>query len=84
MPFIPNQWVESCIEIDLDNDAQSYYYNDELFYTGSWSDHVTGGGITAIGAVELFANGASSVYYDDMSLIPGGCTFASFIPLVVR
>ncbi len=69
-PYITDQWVEIRLEIDLDADTQAFYYNGALFYTGTWSGHISGGGITAIGAVDLFANNATSVYYDDMSLLP--------------
>lgn len=71
MPFVTDQWVKIQVEIDLDNDTQAFYYNNSLFYTGTWSGHVSGGGITAIGAVNLFANASTSVYYDDMSLRAG-------------
>ena len=83
--YIPGQWVEICLEIDLDQDTQAFYYNNAVFYTGTWSGHVSGGGITAIGAVDLYANGASSVYYDDMSLMqgqPGDCETPGPTPTV--
>jgi uncharacterized repeat protein (TIGR01451 family) len=69
-PYLTDQWVEIRVEIDLDADTQDFYYNGALFYDGSWSGHVSGGGATEIGVVDLFANTATSVYYDDMSLIP--------------
>lgn len=84
MAYIPDQWVESCLEVDLDIDTQDFYYNGALFYSGSWSSHIGGGGITAVGAVELFANGASSIHYDDMSLTQGGCVNSTFIPVMLR
>lgn len=72
-PFVPNQWIQNCIEIDLDADTQNYYYDGHLFYDGSWSNHVSGGGLTSIASANLFANGASSIYYDDMVLASGSC-----------
>jgi subtilisin family serine protease len=83
LPMITGQWVELRVEIDLNGDNQEFYYDDELLYSGSWSDGVTGGGILAIGAVDLFANGASSVFYDDISLVerePEACEAPSDIP----
>jgi hypothetical protein len=68
LPLIQGQWVEIRVEIDLDIDWQQFYYDDQLLYEGSWTEGVSGGGILNIGAVDLFANGASSVYYDDLSL----------------
>ena len=35
-----------------------------------WTGEVSGGGISNIAAVDLFANHASSIYYDDISLPP--------------
>jgi hypothetical protein len=69
LPLIKGQWVEIRVEIDLINDNQEFYYDGQLLYEGSWRDGVSGGGILNIGAVDLFANGASSVYYDDLSLV---------------
>ena len=71
MAYLTDQWVEIRVEIDLDNDTQSFFYNNVLLYSGTWSGEVSGGGVTSIGAVDLFANGSSVVYYDDLSLAPG-------------
>ncbi|MCL4263279.1 MAG: M36 family metallopeptidase [Anaerolineae bacterium] len=68
LPLVEDQWVEIRLEIDLDADTQSFYYNNQLLYSGTWTGEVSGGGALNIGAVDLFANAASSVYYDDMSL----------------
>lgn len=73
MPFITDQWVEVCISIDLLNDLQAFYYNDTFLYGASWADHISSGGYTSVGAVSLFANGANSIYYDDMTLDVGRC-----------
>jgi uncharacterized repeat protein (TIGR01451 family) len=56
------------VEIDLDNDSQSFYYGGQLLYSGSWTDEVSGGGSLNIDTIDLFANGASPVYYDDIGL----------------
>jgi len=70
LPLITGEWVELRIEIDLDGDWLEIYYDDELLVEKEWSATVqnTGGGPLAIAAVDLFANLASSIYYDDMSL----------------
>ncbi len=70
LPLITNEWVELRVEIDLDADSQTFYYGGSELYTKSWSEGVSGGGALNIGAVDLFANGASSIYYDNMSLVP--------------
>jgi len=63
-----DQWIELRVFIDLDADIQRIFYDGDLLVEKSWKEGVTGGGIANIGAVDLFANFATSVYYDDMSL----------------
>ena len=70
LPWIAGEWAEIRLEIDLDADIQTVYYGGELLYTYSWSQGVSGGGQAVIEAVDLFGNGARTVYYDDMSLMP--------------
>jgi len=72
--LIKGQWVEIRTVIDLTNDKNDLYYNNVLLYTGkSWKKGVFGNdvnGVADIATVDLFANNATSVYYDDMSLVP--------------
>ncbi|MCB8942742.1 MAG: M36 family metallopeptidase [Ardenticatenaceae bacterium] len=68
LPLIKGQWVEIRLEIDLDADVQTFYYDGQMLYQKSWVDGVSGGGVANIAAVDLFANNASTVYYDDISL----------------
>jgi hypothetical protein len=87
MPYITDQWVEIRVEIYLDEDWTQVHYNNVLLDDPALPDHATLGGgyqwstgvfggdadgLLNIGAVDLFANGATNVYYDDMSLT-GGC-----------
>ena len=74
LTLVKGQWVELRVEIDLDADTQTFYYDNQVLYTGSWSDGVSGGGSINIAAVDLFANGASVIYYDDMVLEPFAVT----------
>ena len=71
LPLITGEWVEIRIEIDLDGDWMEIFYDGDLLVEKEWSATVqnTGGGPLVIAAVDLFANLASSVYYDDMSLV---------------
>ena len=71
LALIRDSFVEIRVEIDLDADSQTFYYNDQQLYTGSWTGQVSGGGQSAIGAVNLFANSAGTIYYDDLSLVAG-------------
>jgi len=73
------------IFLDPEDDWTQVYYNDTLLDSDDLADHpVLGGGYSwtkgifgqdtdgqlNIGAVDLWANASSSVYYDDMSLEP--------------
>lgn len=70
LPLIYNQWVELAVVIDLDSDTQSFYYGGAKLYDSSWTDGLSGGGALNIAAIDLYANDASSVYYDDISILP--------------
>jgi len=59
-----DQWVELKFVIDLDNNIVDEYYNGELFSTHQWDDNEHG----TIGAIDLFSEGASSIYYDDIAI----------------
>ncbi len=82
LPLVRGQWVELRVEINLDSNNGAFYYNNQLLYSGTWTGQVSGGGALNIGAVDLFANGASTVYYDDMSLVgvPVACDDPEDIP----
>jgi hypothetical protein len=67
-PYLLDQWVEIRVEIDLDNDFREFYYNGALFSSWTWTTGVDS--LLEIGAVDLFAQSASTIYYDDMSLVP--------------
>ncbi|MFA5103450.1 MAG: PKD domain-containing protein [Candidatus Thermoplasmatota archaeon] len=73
-PLITGEWVELRTEIDLDSDWFEFYYGDTLLIEKEWTAcyNNAGDGYLVIDAVDLFANGASSVYYDDLSLLPAG------------
>jgi uncharacterized membrane protein len=75
-PIVYGQWVEVRCHIDLDTDWLQIYYDGVLLAEHAWTDTVqgTGGGSLNIAAVDLFANGATPVYYDDISLVPFGAT----------
>ncbi len=60
--IVYDQWVELKFVIDLDNNTVDIYYNGALLTNHEWDndDHGT------IGAIDLYGNNASSVYYDDI------------------
>ncbi len=70
LALVKGRWVKIQAVIDLDADVQKLFYDGTKLYEKSWKSGVSGTGDQAIAAVDLFANGASAVYYDDMSLLP--------------
>lgn len=84
LPIIYDAWTEIRVEIDLDTDWREVYYGDTLLGARTWT---TGGdSLLEIGSVDLFANGATPVYYDDMSLVPepASCLLLALGALVLR
>ncbi len=74
LPLITGEWVELRTEIDLDSDWFQFYYDNSLLIEKAWTAcyNNAGDGFLVIDAVDLFANTATSVYYDDISLVPAG------------
>ncbi len=68
LPLVRGQWVEIQVVIDLSQNVQTFYYNGLQLYSKSWTEGMSGGGSLNIAAVDLYANSASPVYYDDLSL----------------
>lgn len=66
--IVKDQWVNIRVDIDLDNNSQEIFYNNILFEKKSWTEGVSGGGYLSIGAIDLYANGAKPVYYDNIAL----------------
>lgn len=73
-PFIRGQWVDFDVTIDLDNNSHTGRYNGIEVVSGQWYGPT---GVAAIANIDLFANGASSVYYDnlELSIVPEPGTF---------
>jgi hypothetical protein len=66
--LVYDTWVPIVVIINLTANTQSFFYNNLLLYTGTWTEEVSGGGALNFATVDLFANGATSVFYDDLSL----------------
>lgn len=69
--LVPDTWVEIKVFVDLDNDLTEFFYNGEQVGPAySWTGGVfgAGGGAASLAAVDLYANAATSVYYDNMEL----------------
>ena len=62
--IIYDEWIELKLVMDLDNDLLEQYYNGELISTRAW----VYSGSSQIQSIDLYGNGASSVYYDDIKI----------------
>src|SRR5690606_24051547 len=72
-PIVTGQWVDLQLDVDLDSDMQTFTYNGVEVFSGSWTGQYPGQGVPGIlniGSIDLFANGASAVYYDDIAISP--------------
>ncbi len=59
--IVYDEWVELMLIIDLDNDLLEQYYDGQLISSRAW----VYSGTSQIQSIDLFGNGASTVYYDD-------------------
>lgn len=69
LPLVTDRWVPIDVLIDLVADTHRVFYDGaELGAAASWSAGVFsgGGGALEIGAVDLYANDSTEVYYDDV------------------
>ena len=66
IPIVFDEWVELRLMIDLGQNTVDEYYGGTLYASHEWDDD--GGAVGTIGAVDLYGNNASSVYYDDIVL----------------
>lgn len=72
VPYMPDEWVEIQAVIDLDDDWTQVYYNNAMVAEYSWTGGAMGlgGGALDVAALDLVANGSTSIYYDDVRLAP--------------
>jgi hypothetical protein len=64
LPLIMDQWVDLKWDIDLDANSLTVYYGGAVLSPAHpWSETVSG-----VAAVDLYANGADPVYYDNVGL----------------
>ncbi len=62
--IVYDQWVEIKFFIDLTANTVEEYYNGVRIAAGAWDDDEHG----TLQAIDLYAGGASSVYYDDIQI----------------
>jgi len=65
LPIVYEQWVELKFDIDLNANSVYEYYGGDLLSTHLWDDT----GYNTLECIDLFGNGAMSVYYDDLRVI---------------
>jgi hypothetical protein len=72
VPYDTDRWVKIQTIVDLDDDWTRVYYDGDLVAEYEWTGGVFGdaGGALDIAAVDLFAAGSTSIYYDDLILEP--------------
>jgi hypothetical protein len=72
-PYETDRWVRIQAIVDLDSDWTQVYYDDTLLAEYPWTGGVLGGGAGAldVAAVDLFANGATPIYYDELRIEQG-------------
>jgi hypothetical protein len=75
LPLTLDTWVHFSAVIDLDNDSWDSFVDGVPLSTDLiWSDNgfAAGPGITSIAALDLWSEGATPFYYDNVSLRPAG------------
>lgn len=72
LPIKYGQWAELKFDIDLDANTVDEYYDGNWLATHEWDDD----GSNTFGAIDLFGNGASPIYYDNINLVPEPATLS--------
>lgn len=74
--IVYDRWVQIKVVIDLAANAYEEYYDGMLIASGAWDASESG----TLEAVDLFANAASSVYYDDVKIDAAAANPVSCFP----
>ena len=72
VPIKQGEWVQLKFVIDLAGNTIDEYYDGTLLSSHQWDD--TGHG--TLQCIDLFANGASPIYYDDITVVPEPATLS--------
>jgi len=65
LPMVRNAWNTFRFDINFGANSVSEYYNGTLLSTHAWHD---GTGANALAAIDLYANSAGPVYYDNLNI----------------
>ena len=68
--LVKGQWVPFSVDFDLVNDTKVVKYNNLQVLAARWRDQPggAGGATLSLGAVDLYANNTTSVFYDNLRL----------------
>jgi hypothetical protein len=79
VPLVKGQWVPFSVDIDLVADTKVVWYNSQMVLSSRWRDQAGGatGATLSLGAVDLYANNTSSVFYDNLNVVPEPATMAA-------
>ncbi len=64
-PIVYDTWVEVKVEIYLDMNSYDIYYNTAFLASNTWQT----GGVNEIAAFDMFSDGGSTIFWDDLELI---------------
>ena len=67
LELVYDAWIEVRLEVDLDNDTMTQYYNGQLLSSGIWTIR---GGPVELANLDLYGPHLTPVYWDDISLAP--------------
>jgi len=72
-PLVFDQWVPLEVCIDLDNDIYTFDYNNVRVIEREWQNGAGGSGLPQldIDCIDLYGNGASAMFYDNIRLVRG-------------
>jgi hypothetical protein len=76
LQMVRDQWVQLKFVINLAGNSVSEYYNGSLLSTHGWYDANDGNARASLQGIDLYGNGASSVYYDNLNIVPEPATLS--------
>jgi len=70
-PTVYDQWAELRVQIDLELNDMQVFYNGAMFLQKPWTAGVNNDyvGDLNVACLDLFSNGGSTVYWDDITLV---------------
>ncbi len=80
LPLKKGQWTKIYLIVNLDDDLQTIFYDDQILSQKSWKDGIGDGGQAVIAGIDLYgADSPFKTYYDDLAIeiVPtiGACCY---------